>query len=68
MVGWCANCRVEADLGPRFYSWRGSLCRCLTSSEWNVEGGRQRVAVAGLSLAFSSFFLFVFGYFDGILG
>lgn len=31
---WCA------DNG---YSWRGSLCRCVTSSEWNVEGGRQCV-------------------------
>ena len=26
------------------YSWRGSLCRCLTASQWNVEGGRQYVA------------------------
>ena len=24
-------------------SWRGSLCRCLNSSEWNVEGGRLHV-------------------------
>lgn len=41
------------------YSWRGSLRRCFTTSQWNVEGGRQCVAVAGL-LVFLSF-----GYFDG---
>lgn len=30
-------------------SWRGSLCRCVVTSEWNVEGGRLCVEMAGLS-------------------
>jgi hypothetical protein len=25
------------------HSWRSTLCRCLATSKWNVEGGRQRV-------------------------
>ncbi len=35
LTGFCLN------------SWRGSLCRCLATSEWNVEGGRLHVALAG---------------------
>lgn len=27
----------------------GSLCRCVATSEWNVEGGRLCVEMAGLS-------------------
>lgn len=43
-------------LTTRFYrlltqrcSWGGSICRCVITSEWNVEGGRQCVEMAGLS-------------------
>jgi hypothetical protein len=31
------------------HSRGSSLRRCTITSEWNVEGGRQRVAVAGFS-------------------
>ncbi len=30
-------------------SWRSAFRRCAITSEWNVEGGRQYVDVAGLS-------------------
>jgi hypothetical protein len=40
---------------PSFHSWRSSLCRCLTTSQWNVEGGRQRV----MWLVFSGFSLVI---------
>lgn len=43
-----------------YYSWRGSLRRCLITSEWNVEGGRHCVVAAG--------FLVFFGHFDEMLG
>jgi len=48
-----------ADLRDVRYSWRGYLRRCATTSEWNVEGGRQ--CVVWLVSWFS------FGYFDGLL-
>ena len=62
-----------ADLGGgmisafRLYSWRGSLCRCLTTSQWNVEGGRQYVAW----LAFFFYFLLLvlpFAWIDWVDG
>lgn len=28
-------------------SWRSPVCRCFVTSEWNVEGGRQHVDLAG---------------------
>ena len=31
-------------------SWRGTLRRCVATSEWNVEGGRQCVEMAGVFL------------------
>ncbi len=34
------------------FSWRGSLRRRVVTSEWNVEGGRQCVDVAGLFLGY----------------
>jgi hypothetical protein len=30
-------------LADELVSWRSSLCRCAIASEWNVEGGLQRV-------------------------
>ena len=52
---------IDKQLTQHFLrSWRSSLCRCLTTSKWNVEGGRQRV----MWLVFSGF---SFGYFDGRL-
>lgn len=47
----------------RPYSWRGSLCRCLTASQWNVEGGRQYVAW----LVFFLFLLLVYPL-HGLIG
>lgn len=41
--GWChlpLTLESATDVGN---SWRSSLCRCLTTSEWNVEGGRHYV-------------------------
>lgn len=51
-------------------SWRGSLCRCVTSSEWNVEGGRQYVErlVPFYSLIFRGFFLSFSGYLAWTVG
>jgi hypothetical protein len=34
------------------HSWRSSLCRCFITSEWNVQGGRQRVEMTGSFLVF----------------
>ena len=45
-----------------FYSGGGSFCRCVATSEWNVEGGRQYVDVAGLS----GFVLVVGRWIDGL--
>lgn len=39
------------------YSWRCDLRRCVAASEWNVEGGRQCVVMAGSLICF--FFLFL---------
>ena len=36
---WLTNILVD--------SWRSSLCRCVVTSKWNVEGGRQYVEMAG---------------------
>ncbi len=41
-------CTILADSSA--FSWRGSLRRRVVTSEWNVEGGRQCVDVAGLFL------------------
>lgn len=35
-----------------FDSWRGPFCRRFVTSEWNVEGGRQRVDLAGFLALF----------------
>jgi hypothetical protein len=43
------------------YSRRSSLRRGLTTSEWNVEGGRQCVAMAGFFLVFSPWLLWTVG-------
>lgn len=48
-----------ADAGS---SWRGSLRRCVTTSEWNVEGGRLHVVYGWFPLWPSSL------VFDGIVG
>lgn len=40
----------------------GPLCRCVVTSEWNVEGGRQHVDMAGLS----GFLLVVGRWIDGL--
>jgi len=41
---------AAVDLKP--FSWRGALRRRVVTSEWNVEGGRQHVDVAGISLGY----------------
>lgn len=54
---------LVTDVG---YSWRSSLCRCLITSEWNVEGGRHCV-MRLVSLVF--LFLVVFFLLDvGLTG
>jgi hypothetical protein len=40
----------------------GTFCRCVVTSEWNVEGGRQYVEMAGLS----GFILVVGRWIDGL--
>ena len=45
------------------HSWRSALCRCVVTSEWNVEGGRQCVEVAGV---FSGFFFWLDVWIDGL--
>ena len=45
-----------------YSSGGGSLCGCVVTSEWNVEGGRQYVDVAGLS----GFILVVGRWIDGL--
>ena len=45
-----------------YSSGGGSFCRCVVTSEWNVEGGRQYVDVAGLS----GFVLVVGRWIDGL--
>ena len=45
------------------HSWRSTLCRCLATSKWNVEGGRQRV----MWLVFLVFFMVILMD-DGLTG
>lgn len=47
-------------------SWRSSLCRCATASEWNVEGGRLYAAMAGFFLFLWLSFSLVGLWIDGL--
>ena len=47
------NCPSQIDLwyaaDDGLSSWRSPFCRRFITSEWNVEGGRQRIDLAGFS-------------------
>jgi hypothetical protein len=68
-------CRIErippGGAGPManecVFSWRGSLCRCFITSEWNVEGGRLHVVHGWFSFFLGSSPL-VFDGIDGLTG
>lgn len=42
--------QTDTDVKLSRHSWRGTLCRCIITSKWNVEGGLHRVALVGFLL------------------
>lgn len=59
--------RIPGQYIDAHSSWRGSLCRCLNSSEWNVEGGRLHVILGRFSF-FPVPSLLAFVGIDGLTG
>lgn len=61
--------QVEQMGLTKWYSWRGALCRRTLASQWNVEGGLNRMIFFSLGwlsfVALHSLLAFLDGWVDG---